>query len=84
MTETDQVLTYRKDGDIAVISLNRPEKRNALNRALSRALPGAAHPLFKGPVSHLSEPGHHHLRSSPWTTAGMLAFASPGRRRGLP
>ena len=38
MTETDQVLTYRKDGDIAVISMNRPEKRNALNRALSRAL----------------------------------------------
>ena len=38
MTDADQVLTYRKDGDIAVISLNRPEKRNALNRALSQAL----------------------------------------------
>lgn len=38
MTDTDKVLTYRKEGDIGIISLNRPEKRNALNRALSQAL----------------------------------------------
>ena len=41
MTDADQVLTYRKDGDIGIISLNRPEKRNALNHALSQALLGA-------------------------------------------
>lgn len=38
MTDADEVLTCRKDGDIAVLSLNRPEKRNAINRALSQAL----------------------------------------------
>ena len=38
MTDSDQVLAYRRDGDIGIISLNRPQKRNALNRALSQAL----------------------------------------------
>ena len=38
MTDQDQAVTYRTDGDVAVISLNRPEKRNAVNRALSRDL----------------------------------------------
>lgn len=38
MTDEQQVVTYRTDGDIAIISLNRPEKRNAVNRALSQAL----------------------------------------------
>lgn len=40
MTDKDEAVTYRTDGDIAIISLNRPEKRNAVNRALSSALMG--------------------------------------------
>lgn len=40
MTEDAQVVTYRTDGDIAIISLNRPERRNAVNAAVSRALIG--------------------------------------------
>ena len=31
---TDQIVTYELDGDTALIGLNRPEKRNALNEAL--------------------------------------------------
>ncbi len=38
MTEEAQAVTYRTDGDIAIISLNRPDKRNAVNRALSQGL----------------------------------------------
>lgn len=38
MMDSDEAVTYRTDGDIAIISLNRPEKRNAVNRALSQGL----------------------------------------------
>jgi len=35
---TDQVVTYELDGETALIGLNRPEKRNALNEALGSQL----------------------------------------------
>jgi enoyl-CoA hydratase/carnithine racemase len=31
---TDDIVTYRRDGDVAIIGLNRPDKRNALSEAL--------------------------------------------------
>ena len=34
----DQVVTYELDGDIALIGLNRPAKRNALSPALMAQL----------------------------------------------
>lgn len=42
VSETPQnVIKVRIDGDIAYISLNRPEKRNAINGAVLDALPQA-------------------------------------------
>lgn len=42
MTEffADKTLTVSSDDDAAVLTLNRPEKRNALTQAMWRALPG--------------------------------------------
>jgi enoyl-CoA hydratase len=38
MTEAGQVLTLQHDGDIAVLTLRRPDRRNALNLDLCRAI----------------------------------------------
>jgi enoyl-CoA hydratase len=38
LTDGDQVLTVEVRGRVAVLTLNRPERRNALNRALRRRL----------------------------------------------
>lgn len=40
MSDGDELVTYRTDGDISIISLNRPEKRNAINSQLSSELLG--------------------------------------------
>lgn len=38
MTDSGELVIYRKEDDIAVISLNRPEKRNAINAQLNADL----------------------------------------------
>ena len=35
---SDQLVTYELDGDVALVGLNRPEKRNAINEDVNRAL----------------------------------------------
>jgi enoyl-CoA hydratase/carnithine racemase len=34
---TDELVIVERDGDVAVIALNRPEARNAMNAALASA-----------------------------------------------
>ncbi|MCE2392494.1 MAG: enoyl-CoA hydratase/isomerase family protein [Proteobacteria bacterium] len=41
MTSTSDVLSIQREGAIATLWLDRPEKRNALSRALWQAIPGA-------------------------------------------
>jgi enoyl-CoA hydratase/carnithine racemase len=40
---TNELVTYRLDGAIALIGLNRPDKRNAINEAVIDALRAAVH-----------------------------------------
>jgi enoyl-CoA hydratase/carnithine racemase len=46
----DNVLTVRVDGELAYIGLNRPEKRNAINQAMLRAIPEALDELDRPDV----------------------------------
>ena len=38
---SEEVVTYELEGDVALVGLNRPEKRNALNQAVSEQLTAA-------------------------------------------
>jgi hypothetical protein len=42
----DSGIKVRIEGEIAYIALNRPEKRNAINQAMLRAIPDAIVPRF--------------------------------------
>ncbi|HTC29411.1 MAG TPA: enoyl-CoA hydratase/isomerase family protein, partial [Candidatus Acidoferrum sp.] len=41
MIESLEQVTFERDGDVAVITLNRPQKRNALSLAMMRELDAA-------------------------------------------
>src|SRR5260370_12633363 len=43
-------ITVRIEGEIAYIALNRPEKRNAINQAMLRAIPEALDELDRSDV----------------------------------
>ena len=40
---TEELVTYRLEGRVAVLGLNRPDKRNAINEAVIDALRSAVH-----------------------------------------
>jgi enoyl-CoA hydratase/carnithine racemase len=46
----DQPLTVSRDGHIAVLTIDRPEKRNAMTAAMWAALPGVLAPLAGDPA----------------------------------
>lgn len=47
------VLEYAVDGPVAILTLNRPEKRNAVNRDLALAIEGAIDRLEADPTIHV-------------------------------
>src|ERR1700687_3016995 len=46
----ESVIKIRVEGELAYIALNRPEKRNAINQAMLRAIPEALDELDRSEV----------------------------------
>src|SRR5260370_11438093 len=77
----ENVLKIRVEGELAYIALNRPEKRNAINQAMLRAIPEALDELdrpdvraiiiygegqaFSAGVDFISRSNHTCARSAP-------------------
>lgn len=49
---TEQAVSYHAEGDIAVITLERPQVRNAINEAMARTIAGYA-PLVTSALKQL-------------------------------
>ena len=62
----ESVLKIRVEGELAYIALNRPEKRNAINQAMLRAIPEAFDELDRADVRAIifTERGRRSRRES--------------------
>ena len=82
---TAQLVTYELQGEVAVIGLNRPDKRNAISTALVKELREAvfrAQAEARAGVIHGGDGGHFCAGLDLAEAAGWMKEGAPKRRRG--
>ena len=78
--KTEQVLLESRDRGLLTLTLNRPERRNALNAELGLRLVEAA--THHEPMATVRDPSLHHGEASP--VKETLAFGAQALRERLP
>src|SRR5713101_1400516 len=74
----ESVLKIRVEGELAYIALNRPEKRNAINQAMLRAIPEALDELDRPEVRAIIIYGEGQALSA--VRRGITRLAEPDRK----